>query len=132
MPGERRQQVRQLLKLFDIGLTDIYILLGDLNEWFLWGRPLRWLHAHFKSTPHCPTFPSRCPLMALDRLWVHPRRRLQKVEAHTSKLARIASDHRPVCAELRPAMHEERPGHFVACHLYGNESATTGADEAVA
>jgi oligopeptide/dipeptide ABC transporter ATP-binding protein len=38
----------------------------------------------------------------------------------------------PVCAELRPAMHEERPGHFVACHLYGTESASTGADEAVA
>jgi len=101
MPGERRHQVRQLLKLFDIGLTDIYILLGDLNEWFLWGRPLRWLHAHFKSTPHCPTFPSRWPLMALDRLWVHPRRRLQKVEAHTSKLARIASDHLPLKAVIK-------------------------------
>lgn len=101
MPGERRHQVRELLKLFDIGLTDIYVLLGDLNEWFLWGRPLRWLHAHFKSTPHCPTFPLRWPFMALDRLWVHPRRRLQKVEAHTSQLARIASDHLPLKAVIK-------------------------------
>src|SRR5687768_760883 len=46
-PGERRQQVRELLKLFEIGLTDTYVLMGDVNEWFLWGRPLRWLHAHF-------------------------------------------------------------------------------------
>jgi len=39
--------------------------------------------------------------MALDRLWVHPRRRLQKVEAHTSKLARIASDHLPLKAVIK-------------------------------
>ncbi|HVW63488.1 MAG TPA: endonuclease/exonuclease/phosphatase family protein [Nitrosospira sp.] len=95
-PWERRQQVRQLLRLFDIGSKDVYVLLGDLNEWFLWGRPLRWLHAHFKQTPHRATFPSRRPFMALDRLWVHPRRRLTAVEAHVSKLARIASDHLPL------------------------------------
>jgi endonuclease/exonuclease/phosphatase family metal-dependent hydrolase len=34
--------------------------------------------------------------MALDRLWVHPRRKLTAVEAHVSKLARIASDHLPL------------------------------------
>ena len=95
-PWERRQQVRQLLKLFDIGSKDIYVLLGDLNEWFLWGRPLRWLHGHFRSTPHVATYPSRQPFMALDRLWVHPRRRLAKLEVHASRLARIASDHLPL------------------------------------
>jgi endonuclease/exonuclease/phosphatase family metal-dependent hydrolase len=95
-PWERRQQVRQLLKLFDIGSKDIYVLLGDLNEWFLWGRPLRWLHGHFRSTPHVATYPSRQPFMALDRLWVHPRRRLAKLEVHASSLARIASDHLPL------------------------------------
>jgi endonuclease/exonuclease/phosphatase family metal-dependent hydrolase len=36
--------------------------------------------------------------MALDRLWVHPRRRLKSLEAHTSGLARIASDHLPLKA----------------------------------
>ena len=95
-PWERRQQVRQLLKLFDSGSKDIYVLLGDLNEWFLWGRPLRWLHGHFRSTPHVATYPSRQPFMALDRLWVHPRRRLAKLEVHASSLARIASDHLPL------------------------------------
>lgn len=99
-PWERRQQVRRLLKLFDIGLTDTYVLMGDVNEWFLWGRPLRWLHAHFKRSPHCATFPSRRPFMSLDRLWVHPRRRLARLEAHTSELARIASDHLPLKAVI--------------------------------
>lgn len=97
-PWERRQQVRQLLKLFDIGSANVYVLMGDLNEWFLWGRPLRWLHAHFKRTPHRATFPSRRPFMALDRLWVHPRRRLTELEVHASGLARVASDHLPLKA----------------------------------
>lgn len=99
-PWERRQQVRRLLKLFDIGLTDTYVLMGDVNEWFLWGRPLRWLHAHFKRSPHCATFPSHHPFMSLDRLWVHPRRCLVRLEAHTSELARIASDHLPLKAVI--------------------------------
>ncbi|MDN5752918.1 MAG: endonuclease/exonuclease/phosphatase family protein [Nitrosospira sp.] len=99
-PQERRQQVRRLLALFDIGSSDIYVLLGDLNEWFLWGRPLRWLHAHFEATPHRPTFPARRPFIALDRLWVHPRRRLARLEAHATALARKASDHLPLKAVI--------------------------------
>ena len=97
-PWERRQQVRRLLRLFEIGPANIYVLMGDLNEWFLWGRPLRWLHAHFKHTPHRATFPARWPFMALDRLWVHPRRRLAGMEVHDSTLARLASDHLPLKA----------------------------------
>lgn len=95
-PRERRQQVRELLKLFKIGSANIYVLMGDLNEWFLWGRPLRWLHAHFKRPPHCATFPARWPFMAPDRLWVHPRKQLARVEVHASSLARVASDHLPL------------------------------------
>jgi peptide/nickel transport system ATP-binding protein len=34
----------------------------------------------------------------------------------------------PVCAAARPPMLQERPGHFVACHLYG-PSAPAGTDE---
>lgn len=97
-PWERRQQVRRLLRLFEIGPANIYVLMGDLNEWFLWGRPLRWLHAHFKHTPHRATFPARWPFMALDRLWVHPRRRLAGMEVHDSTLTRLASDHLPLKA----------------------------------
>ena len=34
----------------------------------------------------------------------------------------------PVCAAARPPMLQERPGHFVACHLY-SPSAPAGTDE---
>ena len=95
-PWERRQQVRQLLKLFDIDSKDIYVLLGDLNEWFLLGTSPALATRPLQIHPHVATYPSRQPFMALDRLWVHPRRRLAKLEVHASSLARIASDHLPL------------------------------------
>jgi len=72
----------------------------EINEWFLWGRPLRWLHAYFGDTPAAPTFPATLPLFALDRIWIHPRSRLRRIEVHTSALARMASDHLPLRAVM--------------------------------
>ena len=66
-------------------------LTGDLNEWFVWGRPLRWLVSHFEPVPAPPTFPSRLPVFALDRLWISPRHRLVRVKVHATPLARRQS-----------------------------------------
>jgi len=100
-PPERRDQVRRLLREV---AADVHrgptALLGDLNEWFLWGRPLRWLHAHFERPPAPRTFPAGCPLLALDRVWVKPRRCLRAISVHRSALARLASDHLPIVAAL--------------------------------
>src|SRR5690349_5774505 len=46
-PGERREQVRRLLAHIEHERPHPTLLMGDLNEWTLWGRPLRWLHSHF-------------------------------------------------------------------------------------
>ncbi|WP_255519721.1 endonuclease/exonuclease/phosphatase family protein [Cupriavidus sp. IK-TO18] len=97
-PGERRHQVQQLLNYVAAAPPLPTILLGDVNEWFLWGRPLRWLHAYFEHTPHTATFPSRMPIFALDRIWVSPRAHLVSVASHRSPLARVASDHLPLLA----------------------------------
>jgi endonuclease/exonuclease/phosphatase family metal-dependent hydrolase len=99
-PAERREQVQLLLKLFRESPDDRAVLLGDLNEWFLWGRPLRRLHKYFTHTPSPPTFPSVMPVLALDRLWTHPRAILRRISVHTSPKARAASDHLPLVAEL--------------------------------
>lgn len=99
-PAERRDQVQMLLELFRESPEDRAVLLGDLNEWFLWGRPLRRLHRYFTRTPSPPTYPSVMPFLALDRLWTHPRAILQRVFVHKSRAARIASDHLPLVAEL--------------------------------
>ena len=99
-PAERRDQVQRLIKLFTDVPRERGVLLGDVNEWFLWGRPLRRLHRYFKKAPAVATFPSPMPVLALDRLWAHPRAMLRKVQRHTSPLARKASDHLPLIATL--------------------------------
>jgi endonuclease/exonuclease/phosphatase family metal-dependent hydrolase len=98
-PAERRDQIRRLLQSFDTDQMPV-VLMGDVNEWFMWGRPLRWLVSHFESVPAPRTFPSRRPLFALDRIWIRPRHRLVHVKAHASPLARKASDHLPLVAHI--------------------------------
>lgn len=99
-PAERRAQVHQLLQLFSWKPEDRAVLMGDVNEWFLWGRPLRRLHRYFERTRAVPTFPARLPVLALDRLWTHPGSILSRLHAHRSPLARVASDHLPLVATL--------------------------------
>jgi endonuclease/exonuclease/phosphatase family metal-dependent hydrolase len=98
-PAERRDQIRRLLDKFDTDEMPV-ILLGDLNEWFAWGKTLRMLVSHFQAVPAPSTFPSRWPLFALDRIWIRPRHRLVQVQVHASPLARVASDHLPLIAHI--------------------------------
>ncbi len=100
-PAERRQQVKRLLAAVEGERPQPTILMGDLNEWYLWGRPLRWLHAHFQEKPAAPpTFPARRPVFALDRIWISPEGCLRRLRSHATPLARAASDHLPLIAEI--------------------------------
>jgi endonuclease/exonuclease/phosphatase family metal-dependent hydrolase len=103
-PSERRYQVRTLLAAAAEVEDAVTVLVGDINEWFLPGRPLRWLHARFGYTPAPRTFPARFPLLSLDRIWAHPSRVLQNVRVANEGEARIASDHLPVMGELDLAL----------------------------
>lgn len=100
--GERRRQVRLLRELFEGSSVDLSALLGDLNEWQLWGGALGWLRRHFPDgCGRAPrTYPGRLPLFALDRIWVRPADGLLGVQAHRTRLARRASDHLPLKALL--------------------------------
>jgi endonuclease/exonuclease/phosphatase family metal-dependent hydrolase len=108
-PAERRDQIRTLLKIIENDRAHPTVLMGDVNEWFLWGRPLRWMHRHFQATPALATFPAGRPLFALDRIWVEPRRALKKIEVHVSENARMASDHLPIVATLDCSAFEHLP-----------------------
>lgn len=99
-PAERRFQVERLLRLFTETKKDREVLLGDLNEWYLWGRPLKKLRTYFDQAPAPATFPSRHPVFALDRIYVSPRGMLKSLAVHRSPLAKVASDHLPVVATL--------------------------------
>jgi endonuclease/exonuclease/phosphatase family metal-dependent hydrolase len=100
--GERRAQVARLLASVpaDDRSADVTIVLGDINEWWLWGRPLRWLHQRFGTSPAPRSFPAYAPFLALDRVWVHPEAALGPVTAVGAGQARRASDHLPVVATL--------------------------------
>lgn len=97
--AERRDQIRRLLQVFDTERMPV-ILMGDINEWFVWGRSLRWLVSHFQAVPAPATFPARWPIFALDRIWIRPRHRLVHVEVHRTPLAAVASDHLPLIAHI--------------------------------
>jgi endonuclease/exonuclease/phosphatase family metal-dependent hydrolase len=99
-PYERRYQVRALLDHLDRQATVPTVLMGDLNEWYLWGRPLRWLHARFHRSPAPPTFPAHRPVFALDRIWVEPPQMRDRLRVHATPTARIASDHLPLVVDL--------------------------------
>lgn len=98
-PAERHEQIRKLLQVFDTDQMAV-VMMGDVNEWFVWGKSLRWLVSHFQAVPAPATFPSRWPIFALDRIWIRPRHRLVHVDVHSSPLARLASDHLPLIAHI--------------------------------
>ncbi len=101
---ERRAQIRALIAAFDTPRMPV-LLMGDLNEWFVWGHALRMLVTHFRAAPAPRTFPARLPVFALDRIWMHPADRLIDVTVHRSTLARAASDHLPLVARIAREHH---------------------------
>lgn len=99
-PYERREQVQRILATLGDSGTSPVILMGDVNEWLLWGRPLRWLHSAFHERKTPATFPSRLPIFALDRIWMRPAEQLLTLAKHGSALAKVASDHLPLVADI--------------------------------
>jgi endonuclease/exonuclease/phosphatase family metal-dependent hydrolase len=90
-----------LLELCQEPFPGTSVLMGDLNEWYLWGRPLHWLKKWFGIIPEPATFPACFPIFALDRIWVHPLKDLLTIQIHDTPLARRASDHLPLKATIR-------------------------------
>jgi endonuclease/exonuclease/phosphatase family metal-dependent hydrolase len=104
-PAERRAQIRRLLSVLQnvessAEQAAVSVLMGDLNEWCLWGRPLRWLRRYFQPSPAPVSYPACCPLLALDRIWVKPAKKIISVRTVNNKLTRAASDHLPLIAQV--------------------------------
>lgn len=97
---ERRFQVQQIVDYLDSVEHMRLIVLGDFNDWVP-GRTVSDVLDQRLGRPHRPkSFPSSRPLVALDRIWVRPFDALQRIYAHASPAARLASDHVPVVAEI--------------------------------
>jgi len=97
---ERRHQSRSLIRLLTQPLAPFLILLGDFNDWLPGSPVIRRLQAHLGRSPRVPSYPARWPLLALDRIWVHPGSALLEVSVHRSEAARRASDHLPLVARV--------------------------------
>ena len=99
-PRERAIQAQRLFELCSATRADFHLLLGDFNEWSRFSAVSRRLRAHFDVTRQLATFPSRAPVVGLDRVWVHPRGRLRETRVEASPAARVASDHLPLVATI--------------------------------
>lgn len=102
----RARQAATILREVAQGPTMPTLLLGDLNEW----RPdgarsaLRVLSPLFGPVAGgLPSFPSRLPLLALDRILGCPHAPVRALAVHDTPLARLASDHLPLKARVRLA-----------------------------
>ncbi|MDN3564896.1 endonuclease/exonuclease/phosphatase family protein [Paeniroseomonas aquatica] len=103
----RTRQVEAVLAALAAGSDLPTLMMGDLNEWRGDARRsgLRAFEPLFGPVGQTPaSFPSRRPLLSLDRILGCPRARVLTIEAHHSPLARVASDHLPLKARIRLAM----------------------------
>lgn len=76
------------------------ILMGDTNEWTTGDNCLDALLPRFTSVPALPSYHSRKPVAALDRIFLDRGMILHDHGVHRSALAHAASDHLPIWARI--------------------------------
>lgn len=102
--SERWQQIEKLSGILadaDERHHDVLqVLMGDLNEWRPRTRLMRTVRQRFEWVSALPTFPSRRPFLALDRIAI----RCKPASVHFHRIndaaAIRASDHRALLAEV--------------------------------
>ncbi len=99
---ERQFQVRQILDYLDSVRDTLFVVLGDFNDWLPGRSVVHVLDHRLGRLPRPASFPGYWPIVALDRIWVHPTRALVHIFTHGTRTARVASDHLPVVADLIP------------------------------
>lgn len=99
-PMERNRQVRRLLEILPENPVDPLIVMGDMNGWVPGSPVMRRLRKRLGTPATMKSFPAAFPLLPLDRIWVLPAAHRIEVEAPTSRLARVASDHLPLVAAV--------------------------------
>jgi endonuclease/exonuclease/phosphatase family metal-dependent hydrolase len=98
--GERRFQVRQILKYLDSMRHTLFVVLGDFNDWLPGRSVVHVLDDRLGRQSRLASFPASCPFVPLDRIWVHPTGALRRIFTHATPTARLASDHLPVVADI--------------------------------
>ena len=102
-PVTRGRQFAAIARDLDSAASEPTVLLADLNEWNGWAVGLGQLRRASIVLDGPPTYPAGRPLLRLDRIALRACAVQAGPHAHISALARIASDHLPLWAEIRPA-----------------------------
>ena len=104
---ERRHQTARLLSddvLRDATVAFPTVVMGDFNFWLPGPPPRRLLTALVDLGAavgaSAPTYPARIPMLRLDRIYLGPGIVGRSARVHDSPMARQASDHRPLVAEV--------------------------------
>jgi len=97
LPFERRKQFARLRERIEAIAERPLIVLGDFNDFPRVNDSV--LSAALAVTPPLATYPSRLPLLALDRIWFSAP--LGLVTAATLNDTEHMSDHLPLVASLR-------------------------------
>lgn len=102
-PWERWAEMNRLVSLMgEIEETEKtpLLLMGDINEWQLSSRLLRYLDTLMKPVPCGKSFPSRFPLFRLDRVWHDHCPFAVTAKTIRGKNTHHFSDHLPVLITL--------------------------------
>jgi endonuclease/exonuclease/phosphatase family metal-dependent hydrolase len=98
---KRRQQVVAILDHIERRHRAMpTIVMGDTNEWRPNGRSLSDFDERFEIAQCGPSFHSRKPVAALDRIIVDRRFSILESGVHSSAAAKKASDHLPIWAKI--------------------------------
>ncbi|TKB25911.1 endonuclease [Desulfopila sp. IMCC35006] len=98
---ERKFQIRELIRQVEKESEHCCLVAGDFNEWNRWGRNMHLLDSTLEKTAALPTFPSRHPLISLDRIWVNANGFIETISVFKNSRSRVASDHLPLVAKIR-------------------------------
>ena len=104
---ERRYQAAKLATwVHDRRVSAPKIVLGDFNEWArplaadILGERLRSVDL-FKHVKRRRTYPGFFPLLHLDHIYYLGHVEIRKIDLPRTRLAKMASDHLPLIAEIR-------------------------------
>jgi endonuclease/exonuclease/phosphatase family metal-dependent hydrolase len=100
--GRRRRQFEHVLDEILPAHVTPTVVIGDFNEWWPFNGGLELLRSHAELPEVPPTFPSRWPLLALDRMALSACRTHGPLRRHLTPLSRVASDHLPIFADVAP------------------------------
>ena len=101
-PPEREVQAKRLVDAVvpDAAGSPPTVILGDFNMVRESTRASRLLSEHFSTCVAAPTYPSRRPVLPLDRIYLSSHWQVHRSRVVDTDKSRVVSDHLPLVADV--------------------------------